>query len=191
MECLEAILGRRSCRSFKNQPVEKEKINSMLEAAFYAPSPANKQPWEFIVVNNQQYNARLKETSEVTKEKLAARSGWKWIPTFSIDFLLQAPILIVVVGDPTRNGAEQFLDEPSPGYIEACSAAIQNMLLVAHTQGLGTLWFSLYEKNDARKIFDISVDKDPVGIICVGYPERVSSTAPFRKGIEDKVRYID
>ncbi|MDF2929652.1 MAG: hypothetical protein K0Q75_1890, partial [Anaerospora sp.] len=89
MECIEAILGRRSCRSFKTQPVEKEKINQMLEAAFYAPSPANKQPWEFIVVNNPQYNARLKETSEMTKEKLAARSGWQWIPTFNIEFLLQ------------------------------------------------------------------------------------------------------
>lgn len=190
MECIEAILGRRSCRSFKKQPVEKEKIKQMLEAAFYAPSPANKQPWEFIVVNNPQYNARLKETSEITKEKLAARSGWQWIPAFNIEFLLQAPTLIVVVGDPARNGAEQFLDVPSPGYLEACSAAIQNMSLAAHTMDLGTLWFSLYEKADARQIFGISEDKDPVGIICVGYPERLGK-APFRKGIEDKVRYID
>jgi len=190
MECIEAILGRRSCRSFKNQPVEKEKIKQMLEAAFYAPSPANKQPWEFIVVNNPQYNVRLKETSEITKEKLAVRSGWQWIPTFNIEFLLQAPTLIVVVGDPARNGAEQFLDVPSPGYLEACSAAIQNMSLVAHTMDLGILWFSLYEKADARQIFGISEDKDPIAIVCVGYPERLGK-APFRKGIEDKVRYID
>lgn len=190
MECLEAILGRRSCRNFKNQPIEKEKIKLMIEAAIYAPSPANKQPWEFIVVNNPIYNKQLKETSEITKEKLAIRSGWKWLPTFKIDFLLQAPTLMVVVGDPDRNGAEQFLDVPSPGYLEACSAAIQNMLLAAHAQGLGTLWFSLFEKADVRSIFSISEDKDPVGIICVGYPEQIGS-APARRGIEEKVRFLD
>lgn len=190
MECLDAILGRRSCRNFKNQPIEKEKINIMLEAAIYAPSPANKQPWDFIVVNNPMYNMQLKETSEKTKEKLATRSGWKWLPTFNIDFLLQAPTLIVVVGDPSRNGAEQFLDTPSPGYLEACSAAIQNMLLAAHAQELGTLWFSLFEKADVRNIFNISEDKDPVGIICVGYPEHMGS-APARKGIGEKVTFID
>lgn len=189
MECMEAILGRRSCRSFKSQPVEKEKIAAMLEGAIYAPSPANKQPWEFIVVTDQAYNEQLKATSELTREKLAARSGWAWLPNFRIDFLLQAPVLVVVVGDPARNGAEQFLDVPSPGYLEACSAAIQNLLLGAHAQGLATLWFSLYEKSDVRKIFRISEEKDPVAIICVGYAETVG-TAPQRKGIRDKVTYI-
>lgn len=190
MECLDAIRGRRSCRNFKNQPIEKEKIHIMLEAAIYAPSPANKQPWEFIVTNNSIYNVQLKEISEKAKEKLAARSGWKWLPTFNIDFLLQAPTLIVVIGDPSRNGAEQFLDAPSPGYLEACSAAIQNMLLAAHVQGLGTLWFSLFEKADARTLFNISEAKDPVAIICVGYPVHTGS-APARKGIEEKVKFID
>lgn len=190
MDCMEAILNRRSCRSFKSQPVEKEKIKTLLEAAIYAPSPANKQPWEFIVVTNPTYKAQLKETSDITKEKLAARSGWAWLPNFKIDFVAQAPVLIVVVGDPSRNGAEQFLDVPSPGYLEACSAAIQNILLAAHTQGLATLWFSLYEKADVRNIFHISEDKDPVGIICVGYPEKIGA-APVRKGIGDKATFID
>ncbi|EGO64713.1 nitroreductase family protein [Acetonema longum] len=190
MEYLDAIRGRRSCRNFKNQPIEKDKIHIMLEAAIYAPSPANRQPWEFIVANNPIYNMRLKETSEKTKEKLAERSGWKWLPTFNIDFLLQVPTLIVVVGDPSRNGAEQFLDVPSPGYVEACSASIQNMLLAAHAQGLGTLWFTLFEKADARKIFSISEDKDPISIICVGYPVHTGN-APARKGIEEKVKFID
>ena len=190
MECMEAILNRRSCRNFKSQPVEKEKVLSMLEAAIFAPSPANKQPWEFIVSTNSVCNAQLKQTSDFTKEKLAARSGWSWLPNFKIDFVTQAPVLIVVVGDPARNGAEQFLDVPSPGYLEACSAAIQNMLLAAHAQGLSTLWFSLYEKADVRNIFHISEDKDPVGIICVGYPEKIGP-APARKGIADKVTFIE
>lgn len=190
MDCFEALLGRRSCRNFKSDPVEKVKITKMLEAAIYAPSPANKQPWEFIVVNNPKYNRKVKETSELTKTKLANRSGWKWLSTFNIDFLLQAPTLIVVVGDPSKNGAEQFLDDPSLGYLESCSCAIQNMQLAAHAQGLATLWYSLFEKTDGREIFDISEDKDPIGIICVGYPERLGA-APIRKGLDEKVRYIE
>jgi nitroreductase len=190
MDCFEALLGRRSCRSFTSQPVEREKIDRMLEAAIYAPSPANKQPWEFIVTANPAYGARLKETSEATKAKLAARSGWPWLPTFAIDFVAQAPALIVVVGDPTRNGAEQFLDAPSPGYLEACSAAIQNLLLAAHAQGLATLWYSLYEKDDVRAIFGVSADKDPVAVICVGYPGHLGA-APARKPAAAKTTFLD
>jgi nitroreductase len=190
VDCHEAIFGRRSCRNFKNQPVEPEKIQRLLEAALYAPSPANKQPWEFIVTSNLKYNEQIKATSDVTKEKLAVRSGWKWLPVFDLSFLLQAPTLIVVIGDPSRNGAEQFLDDPSPGYLESCSAAVQNLMLSAHAQGLGTLWFSLFEKGDVRKIFGISEDKDPIGVICVGYPEKIG-TPPARKGIEDKVTFLD
>lgn len=190
MDCLEAIVSRRSCRNFKSDPIEKDKIYKLLEAAIHAPSPANKQPWEFIVVTNPEYNKRLKEACDIAKEKLATRSDWKWIPTFNIDFLLQAPTLIVVVGDPSKNGAEQFLDDPSLGYLESCSCAIQNMLLAGHALGLGTLWYSLFEKKDAREIFGISEDKDPLGIVCVGYPERLSTTTA-RKGIDEKAKFID
>jgi len=68
MDCMEAILNRRSCRNFKSQPVEKEKVTLMLEAAIYAPSPANKQPWEFIVTTNPAYGIQLKQTSEQPKK---------------------------------------------------------------------------------------------------------------------------
>ena len=112
MDVFEAIKGRRSCLKFIEYPVEREKIIKMLGCAIYAPSPANKQPWEFIVTNNMRYNQMLKKVAESTKEKLAARSGWKWLATFNINFITEAPILIVVVGDPKQHGAEQFLDAP-------------------------------------------------------------------------------
>ena len=190
MDCFETIIGRRSCRNYKPDPVEKEKINKILEAATYAPSPVNKQPWEFIVVNNSDCKKKFSDAADATRQKLAERSGWKWLPVFNIDFLLQVPTLIVVIGDPSKNGAEQFLDEPGSGYLESCSCAIQNMLLAAHAQGLGSLWYSLFEKEDIRKIFDISEEKDPIGLICIGYPE-IAGSAPRRKSVEEKTRYID
>ena len=104
--------------------------------------------------------------------------------------MLEAPVLIVVTGDPERNGAEQFLDEPGRGYDHACCAAIENMLLAAHGLGLATLWFSLFEKRDARRIFGIADNLDPVAIVCLGYTD-VSPSAPARKELAAKVKFLD
>ena len=59
MDCFDTIIGRRSCRNYKADSVEKGKIIKILEAATFAPSPVNKQPWEFIVVNNYDYKKKL------------------------------------------------------------------------------------------------------------------------------------
>jgi 5,6-dimethylbenzimidazole synthase len=190
VDVFEALLKRRSCRRFTAKPVEPEKIAKILECAIFAPSAANKQPWQFIVTSNPKYNQELKAVVDTTKEKLAARSGWKWLPSFSVDFLLEAPVLIVITGDPERNGAEQFLDEPWQGYEYSCCAAIENMLLAAHSLGLATLWFSMFEKQDVRKIFGIDQKMDPVAIICLGYTD-ANISAPVRKDLAIKVKYLD
>lgn len=189
MDIIEGLLNRRSCRKFTQQPVEKEKVIKILECASFAPSPANKQPWEFVVTSNYRYNQELKTAVEKTKDKLAIKSGWKWLTSYSVDFLLQAPVLIVVTGDPERNGAEQFLDEPGKGYEHGCCAAIENMLLAAHGLGLATLWFSLFEKRDVRRIFGVDEKLDPVAIVCLGYTDgRIS--APARKELASKVKFL-
>jgi Nitroreductase len=190
MEVLEALLERRSCRHFTTRPVEREKITKILECAVFAPSAANKQPWQFIVTSNPKYHQELKSVVDTTKEKLAARSGWKWLPSFAVDFLLEAPVLIVVTGDPQRNGAEQFLDQPWKGYEYSCCAAIENMLIAAHSLGLASLWFSMYEKRDVRKIFNIDEKMDPVAIICLGYTD-TPIAAPMRKDLAVKVKYLE
>ena len=190
MEIIDALLTRRSCRKYNQKPVEKEKLETILQCAILAPSPANKQPWEFIVSTNPRYHQELQSAVEKTKTKLAERSGWKWLTPYSVDFLRETPVLIVVTGDPERNGVEQFLDEPGKGYEHACCAAVENILLAAHGLGLAALWFSLFEKADARRIFGIDEKLDPVAIVCVGYTDS-KSTAPARKDLATKVRYLE
>lgn len=191
MEIIDALLTRRSCRKYNQRPVEKEKLETILQCATLAPSPANKQPWEFIVSTNPLLHRELQTVVEKAKMKLAERSGWKWLPSYSVDFLCEAPVLIVVTGDPERNGAEQFLDEPGKGYEHACCAAVENMLLAAHGLGLASLWFSLFEKADARRIFGIDEKLDPVAIVCLGYTDSQNTTAPARKELAAKVRYLE
>lgn len=190
MDCLEAIKTRRSCRNYLEKTVERDKLHRILEAASYAPSPVNKQPWEFVVVINVLCKKQFFAAAEATRLKLAEKSGWKWLSAFNIAFLSEAPVLVAVLGDPAKNGAEQFLDEPGNGYIEACSCAVQNMLLAAHAEGLGSLWYSLFEQKDAREIFGLPADKVAIGVVCLGYAEREAS-APRRKSVEEMTRFID
>ncbi len=187
---LEVIANRRSCRSFKADLVSKEKLEKVLQAGLYAPSPVNKQPWEFLIVTNVDVKEKFKQAAQNTLPKLREKSGWAWLDSYKVDFLTEAPLYIVVIGDPTKNGAEQFLSEPGHGYIEACSACIQNMLLAATNLGIASLWYSLFEKADARGIFAISEDKDPLAVICLGVASSLGSM-PRRKSLEDKVSYLD
>lgn len=190
MDIISVIKERRSCRNFLEKSIEQEKLEKILQAGLYAPSPMNKQPWEFLVVSNEQIKEQFKKSAQATLVDVYEKSGWKWLNSYKVDFLTQSPVYIVVVGDTEQNGAEQFLQEPGQGYQEACCAAVQNILLAAQAEGLGSLWYSLYDKKAARKIFSIEEQKDPVAVICLGYP-----AAPLgqikRKSIEEKVGYLD
>lgn len=189
MDVFEAISERRSCRKFLPDPVGDADIEKILEAGNWAPSPANQQPWEFIVITSPVIKERILVESEICKKKLFERSGWKWLEKFPIDFVREAPVIIAVVGDPKKSGADMFLDEGTGrGYLEGCSAAVQNMMLAAHALGLGTLWFSLYEAGAVRQILGLDPGKDPVALLCVGKPASVAASK--RKDFREKTTYL-
>jgi len=79
MDVFTAMKGRRSCRDFLPDPVDRDKIEKILEAASWAPSPLNLQPWEFIVITNK--NAKEKLFSEAKRCVTWAidKTGWDWL----------------------------------------------------------------------------------------------------------------
>ena len=189
MNVFDAISGRRSCRKFYPEAVSEADIEKILEAGNWAPSPANQQPWEFVVITNAGVKERIFAESEACKKKLFERSGWKWLEKFPIDFVKEAPAIIAVVGDPKKSGADMFLDEGAGrGYLEGCSAAVQNMMLAAHALGLGSLWFSLFEAAAVRQILGLEAGRDPVALLCLGKP--VSLAATKRKDFREKTAYL-
>ena len=147
MDLFAAIKGRRSCRNFLSEPISEDTIEKILEAATWAPSPLNSQPWEFIVITNQE-----------VKEKIFAE-------------------------------ADMFMEEGSVGYQAACAAAIQNMHLAAHSLGLGSLWFTLFDKKAMKEILGIFPEKTPLAMICLG---KAGSPPPLtpRKDLKEKITYI-
>ncbi|MBP1720629.1 MAG: nitroreductase [Deltaproteobacteria bacterium] len=191
MDVFTAIKERRSCRRFLPETVDAKLIEQILEAGNWAPSPANQQPWEFIVIRSSAVKEKIIREAEPLKRKLCERSGWKWLESYRIDFVKEAPVVIAVIGDPKRSGADMFLEEGTGrGYLEACSAVVQNMMLAAHALGLGSLWFTLFEGGWLGKILGLDPGKDPVALVCIG--KAAGGPAPAkRKDFKDKTVYMD
>jgi nitroreductase len=145
MEVLQAIKGRRSIRKYTEEPILENQLNQVLEAGRWAPSRGNSQPWKFIVLDDSKVR---KELADV-------------IPTGK--FLAQAPQGIAVVIDP------RISKHPE----QEGAAAIQNMLLMAHTLGLGTCWISVYGTDwvkTAAHILGIPDEELLISVISIGHP---------------------
>lgn len=189
MDLFAAMQGRRSCRSFKKEPVEESQINRILEAACWAPSPLNGQPWEFVVITGSEPKSRIKAEALHCRDWAVGESGWKWLAKYPLDFLDDVPLIIAVAGDPQKTGMDQFQAEGTVGYQHACAAAIQNMHLAAHALGLGSLWFTMYDKANMRQILGLDEGKTPLALVCIGYPAQ-KLPSPKRANVSDKTRYL-
>jgi 5,6-dimethylbenzimidazole synthase len=189
MDVFDAIKGRRSCRNFLPEQVSDENIEKILEAAVWAPSPLNVQPWEFIVVFSKEVKEKIFSEAERCRKWALETSGWKWVGKYSVDFLQSAPVIIAVVGDPKKTGLDMFLEEGGVGYQHACAAAVQNMHLAAFSLGLSTLWFTLFDKKAMREILGIDAEKTPIALVCLGKADGEPLQVP-RKEVKEKTRYI-
>jgi len=189
MDLFTAMKERRSCRNFLPDQLEEATIEKILEAATWAPSPLNSQPWEFVVVTNKELKEKIFSEGERCRKWALEKSGWKWLGSYPLDFLRSAPVIIAVIGDPKKSGVDMFTEEGPMGYQAACAAAIQNMHLAAHALGLSSLWFTLFDKKTMREILGITPEKTPLALVCLGKP--VSSPTPVpRKEVKEKATYI-
>ena len=162
MELLDAILKRRSIRRFTKDKINIEKIDILLKAAMSAPSAANRKPWEFYVITDEKILNELRSASKYTN--------------------YEASLAIIVCGNLTK-----ALDEPNTSYwIQDCSAASENILLVVTDMNLGSVWCGVYPQKDAvdrvSRILELSSDLIPLNIIYIGYPVvNVDSSHEFDK----------
>ncbi len=148
MDILEFIKSRRSIRKFLDKPVEKEHIAKILEAARWAPSAGNCQPWRFVVVTDK----------EKTK---------KFDPIFHQPWVEKAPVVIVVLAKPADSQKRYGAD--SVYYIQDCAAATQNMLLMAHGLSLGAVWIGAFSKEAVRKALEIESQYEVFALVCLGH----------------------
>lgn len=149
---MEIINTRRSIRKYQNQPVEDELLVKLLEAAMNAPTARNLQEWKFIVVKNRHL-----------QEKIA-----KALPNTHMSY--HAGACIVVLGDKTIQPKDEYI------YVD-CGAAIENLLLEAHSLGLGCCWCAVGPNEDRilplRELLNIDDHLVPVANIAIGWPDEM------------------
>lgn len=167
MDILEVIRSRRSIRSFKDEDVPADLLEKLIDAARQAPSAGNIQPWEFIIIRKHGTKKRLAEAA------------------LNQTFIEQAPIVIVVCADEERSSLRYGRRGRALYCIQDTAAATQNILLAAHSLGLGACWIGAFREEPARQILEIPLGVRPVAIIPVGYSAR--SPAPRRRRDVDRI----
>ncbi len=167
MDVFEAIRMRRSIRKYKPRPVEKEKLERVLEAGRLAPSAVNRQPWHFIVV-----------TDPSVREALRASYGQDWF--------VNAPVIIAACADTDSAWVRR---DGEPYWKVDVAIAFQNMILCATEEGLGTCWIAAFNEDAARKALKIPEKVRIVALTPLGYPDETKGEVTDRKPLKEIVHY--
>lgn len=149
MDAMDAMLSRRSIRTYTSQPVSDDVVKELLEAGMAAPSAGNEQPWHFVVLTDR----------EILDE----------IPTFHphSHMLREAPLAILVCSDMQLPKYEDY-------WVQDCSAATENILIAVQAKGLGAVWLGIYPIEERtvgmRKLLGIPEHVIPFALLSIGYP---------------------
>lgn len=161
------IINRVSVRRFADRAVTSGQETAILHAAMSSPSGVNKQPWQFVVIDDPQLKLRLAEALPYAK------------------MVAHAPVAILVCGDSNRflEGVDNVLWE------QDLSAASENILLAAHAIGLGGVWTCVFPHEEritpVRSILNLPDNLIPFSLIPIGYPEK--SHAPMDKWHPERI----
>jgi nitroreductase len=146
------LAERRSPRAFSSRPVEPERLGSLMEAARWAPSCMNEQPWSFIVATAQ--------------NKLEFERLLSCLVEFNVEWAQHAPVLMLSVARLTfkSNG------KPNLHAFHDVGQAIANLTFQATALGLGVHQMAGFDIEKARHEFSIPPGHEPVGVVAIGYP---------------------
>lgn len=186
------IKDRRSIRKYQIKPVPQALIEEVLVAAGWAPSAHNAQPWRFVVLTEDSAKMELAEAMAEAWAADIAKDGVKIeeeVRKARVERFACAPVVILACStledmnnqpDVERQMVERDLAMQSLG------AAIQNLLLAVHAQGLGACWFCApcFCKQTVRAVLKIPENVEPQALIAVGFPAEKPSTPP-RKMLRD------
>lgn len=165
-EVMQTILNRRSVRKFNNKPIEREKLEQILQAAIYAPSGMNKQTWQFTALTNKEKIGRLASLVE----KLLDRKGYNFYN----------PAVLVL----TTN------DRDSSWNREDNACALENMFLAAESMGIGSVWINqlqnIGDEEEVRAFLrEVGVPDHHLvyGVAALGYEDEKTQLKTEKKGI--------
>lgn len=161
MQLKELIENRYSVRAYLSRPVEKEKIEYILECARLSPSACNYQPWKFYVVTETALKNRVEEA-------------------YNRDWFKTAPMHIIVCKDNQESWKRTATDGKDSGDIDA-SIAAEHICLATSEIGLGTCWVCNFNPDILREALELPPHIEAVAIFPIGYINEEKSSLPEKK----------
>ena len=176
-DTMKTILNRRSIRRYQEKDIPNEVLDYLLEAARWAPSWANTQAWEFVVVRDRSIKEKIQATVNNRNPSYLA--------------LVNAPVLLVVCGQlkksgyyndqyPTKFGSDWFMYD--------LGLATQNLCLAAHDSGLGTVIVGLFDHDRVGEVINLPANHEVLVLIPLGYPDQ-NPKPPKRRERDEFVHY--
>ncbi len=168
---MDALEGRRSIRSYKDEPASKDLILDLIKVAETAPSAGNLRARKYVVVTNTQMRKTL----------AVAAYGQSQVET--------APLLVVICADVPRS-SRRYGDRGSLYSIQDAAAATMCLLLAAYDLGLGACWNGAFDDQIVRDALNLAKDVLPVAILSIGWPAE-SPHAPSARNLDEVVSWIE
>lgn len=171
-EVMKAIQERRSVRNYEDKDVPEELLNQVLEAVKWAPSWANTQCWEVVVVRDPAVKERLQAT--LAKGNPAAKA------------IVNAPVVLAMCGKLQSSGyyKNEVTTKFGDWFLFDLGIATQNLCLAAHDAGLATVIVGLLDHNKAAQVLGVPQGYELVVLVPLGYPSKVPS-APKRREVSE------
>ena len=178
MDVMDAIMSRRSIRKYKSTPIPKEDLNAILEAMRWAPSWANSQCWEVIVVTEEKIRGQLCAAFDPA------------VKNPGVGAIFTAPVVLVMAAKKGRAGYYygKAVTKYGDWFMFDLALAMGNIALSAHSRGLGMVILGYFDHDAVARILQIPDDLFVVTMSPLGYPDEMPQT-PGRKPITECASY--
>lgn len=174
MDARECIMGRRSIRKFKADPIDMDVLKTVVEEASYSPSWKHTQITRYIAVTDAELKAKIGKCTSAYPH-----NG---------EIMASAPAVILVTMIKNRSGFERdgsySTDREWGWQMFDAGAATQTLTLAAHEHGLGTVIMGIFDRADIEALINLPEDRELVCVVPIGYPDE-APVAPKRKSVDE------
>jgi len=173
-DIMNTIMNRRSIRRYQEKEIPENMLNRVLEAARWAPSWANTQAWEIVVVKEQTIKEQIQTAVSSRNPSYLA--------------LVNAPVLLVICGQLKKSGYynDQYPTKFGDWFMYDLGLATENICLAAHDAGLGTVIVGLFDHDRVGEIIKLPADHEVVVLVPLGFPDH-EPKPPKRRDVGDFV----